>query len=166
MVPMSGHLPRGWHALLMSPRSERDLLVQVVKEVVGGVAQVEWLEPGDTGSAHARLHGTGGRVSHEGLGLDVPDAITMANQALSLLTSRRCMKQGSTSLGAASLFSRARTRTRYSMRWRLARAAVEYSAGGGYVEQESGLLGTRPVLVLQTTDGEWRIGKRSGTVAL
>ena len=50
MVKMSGHLPRGWHALLMSPGSERELLVQVVKEVVGGVAQVAWLAPGDTWS--------------------------------------------------------------------------------------------------------------------
>ena len=44
---------------------------------------------------------------------------------------------------------------------KLARAAVEYLTGGGHVEEERGLLGTQPVLVLHTDDGDWRIGKRS-----
>jgi hypothetical protein len=45
---------------------------------------------------------------------------------------------------------------------KLARAARAYLASGGQVEYKKGLRGTRPVLVLHTSDGEWRIGKRSG----
>lgn len=44
---------------------------------------------------------------------------------------------------------------------KLARAAVEYVAGRGRVEQARGLVGRRAVLVLRTVDGEWRIGRRT-----
>ena len=49
---------------------------------------------------------------------------------------------------------------------KLVRAALEYLTGGGHVEQEKQLLGTRSFLVLHTSDGDWRIGKRSGSIPL
>lgn len=47
---------------------------------------------------------------------------------------------------------------------KLARAAVAYLAGGGQVEQKRGPTGAQSVLVLHTSDGEWRIGRRSSKV--
>ena len=130
----------------MTSESDRDLLEQVVNEVVGAAAQVEWVEPGDSWSAHARLRDADARVSH-------------------VLTSPEC-QEARFEKPPCSVFILTSTdedEVREALA-KLARAAVEYSSGGGHVEQKKGLLGTRPVLVLRTTEGEWRIGKRSGTV--
>jgi hypothetical protein len=122
----------------------RALLEKVVNEVVGGDAQVGWLDPGDPWSAHARLVGAGGRVSHMLTSPEVQEA---------RFEEPRC------SVGILTGTDVDEVQEALA---KLARAAVVYSAGGGHVEHE-GVRGNRPVLVLRTTDGEWRIGKRSGT---
>lgn len=130
----------------MRSGSDRDLLEQVVHEVVEGSAQVEWVEPGGGWSAHARLRGVSGRVSH-------------------ILTSPEIQEARFEEPGCSvvTLTSTDEDVVHEALA-KLSRAAVEYSAGGGHVEQKKGLFGTRPVLVLHTADGEWRIGKRSGSV--
>jgi hypothetical protein len=129
----------------MRSGSERGPLEQVLNEVVEGAAQVEWVEPGDMWSAHARLRGASGRVSHILTSPEVQEArFEEPGCSVDILTST---DEDEVHEALA----------------KLARAAVEYSTGGGHVEQKKGLLGTRPVLVLHTTDGEWRIGKGSGS---
>jgi hypothetical protein len=129
----------------MSSGSERGQLEQVFNEVVGEAARVEWVEPGRDWSAHARLRGAHGRVSH-------------------ILTSPEIQEARFEDPGCsvAILTSTDEDEVHEALA-KLARAAVEYATGGGHVERTMGLLGTRPVLVLHTTDGEWRIGKRSGS---
>ncbi|WP_157622365.1 hypothetical protein [Nostocoides sp. Soil756] len=130
----------------MTSESHRALLEQVVHAVVGRAAQVEWVETGDGWSAHARLQGASGRVSHVLTSPELQEArfeeppcsvvivtTTDEDEVLEALT-------------------------------KLARAALEYSRGGGHVERRRGLVGTRPVLVLRTEEDEWRIGKRSGFI--
>ncbi|WP_404385016.1 hypothetical protein LL946_04015 [Knoellia locipacati] len=130
----------------MTSESDRDLLEQVVSEVVGGAAQVEWVEPADRWSAHARLRGADGHVSH---------VLTSPEWQEARFDEPRCC--------VVILTSTDEDETREALE-KLARAAVEYSSGRGHVERRKGLLGTRPVLVLRTTEGEWRIGKRSGSI--
>jgi hypothetical protein len=123
---------------------DRDLLERVVTAAVHGDTQVEWLDPGDRWSAHARLVGAGGLVSHVLTSPEVQEA---------RFEEPRC------SVGILTGTDVDEVQEALA---KLARAAVEYSAGGGHVEHER-VRGNRPVLVLRTTDGEWRIGKRSGT---
>lgn len=131
---------------LDSDRDHLDVLEQVVDEVVGRAAQVEWIEPGDGWSAHALLQGASGRICH-------------------LLTSPEC-QEARFEEPPCSVFILTSTDEDevYEALAKLARAAVEYSTGGGNVERRRGLLGTRTVLVLRTTEGEWRIGKGFGSI--
>lgn len=138
--------PEGWHALLMSSGTGRDLLRQVLCEVVGDAAQVEWVEPGGGWSAHARVRGTCGRVSHLLTSPEIQEARFEEPECMVVILTSPDEGEAQEALA------------------KLARAALEYSAGGGHVEHKKGVLGTRPILVLHTTDGEWRIGKRSGSI--
>ena len=124
----------------------RDLLEEVLRQVVGQDAQIEWVDEGREWSAHARLVGAGGLVSH---------VLTSGEIQMARFEDPPC--------STVILTSTDEDEVREALA-KLARAVAEYSAGGGHVVQRKGLFGTRPVLVLRTTEGEWRIGKRSGTI--
>ena len=130
----------------MSVGSDRGLLEQVLDDVVELAAQVEWMNPGSGWSAHAQLRGASGRVSHILTSPEIQEARFEEPPCSVVILTSTDEDEVHEALA------------------KLARAAVEYSAGGGHVEQKKGLFGTRPVLVLHTTDGEWRIGKRSGSL--
>jgi hypothetical protein len=114
----------GWHAQLMTSKSERGLLEHVVNKVVGGAAEVEWVEPGDSWSAHARLRGPSGRVSH---------VLTSPEWQEARFEESRCSVFILTSTDEDEV---------HEALAKPARAAVEYSTGGGHVEQKKGILGT------------------------
>jgi len=130
----------------MSSGTGGDLMEQVLNEVDEGAAQVEWVEPGGNWSAHVRLCGASSRVSHILTSPEIQEARFKEPECSVLILTSTDEDEVHVALV------------------KLARAAVEYSAGGGHVEQKKGVLGTPPVLVLRTTDGEWRMGKRSGSV--
>lgn len=128
----------------MLPDRHLGLLRQVVSDVVGNdAAEVEWMPPGDGWSAHARLRGSSGLVSH-------------------LLASPEWqeVRFEEPRSSAFILTSSDEDDVREALT-RLARAVVEYLAGRGEVEQAQGVLKTRSILVLRTSDGEWRVGRRS-----
>jgi hypothetical protein len=131
---------------LMTSDSHHALLEQVVEAVVGEAAQLEWVEPADGWSAHLRLQGEGGLVSH-------------------VLTSPE-LQQARFEEPPCSVFIITTTDEDEVLEalGKLARAALEYSRGGGHVERTRGLISIRRVLVLRTEEGEWRIGKRSGYI--
>jgi hypothetical protein len=139
---------RGWHARRMLPERDRDLLEEVVTHVVGSAAQVDWEPPERSWSAHARLRGETGLVSH---------LLTSPEWQEARFEEPRCSVFITTSTDEDDV--------RNTLA-KLARAALAYLAGDGLVEQERGLLGTRSVLVLHTDDGEWRIGERSSKVPI
>lgn len=130
----------------MTPEGPRSLLEQVVGAVVGGAAEVEWVEPGDGWTAHVRLHGAGGRLSHVLTSPEVQEARFDVPPCSVVIVTTTDEDEVLEALA------------------KLARAALEYSRGGGQVERARGVFGTRPVLVLRTEDGEWRIGKRSASI--
>lgn len=130
----------------MTSESHRALLEQVVDAVIGRAAQIEWVEPGDGWSAHARLKGASGRVSH---------VLTSPELQEARFEEPPCSVVILTSTDEDEVLEALA---------KLARAALEYSRVGGHVERRRGLFGTRPVLVLRTEEGEWRIGKRSGSI--
>lgn len=133
-----------WHSLNVPPDHELDLLRQVVRDIVGDdAAEVEWMSPGDGWSAHARLRGRPGLVSH---------LLTSAEWQEVRFEEPRC--------SAFILTSDEDDDVREALT-KLARAAVEYLAGRGQLEQAKGILKTRSILVLRTSDGEWRVGRRS-----
>ncbi|TGN63195.1 hypothetical protein EXE59_03960 [Nocardioides eburneiflavus] len=127
----------------MSLERDRGLLEQVVNDAVGGAAQVKWETPERSWSAQVRLRGATGLVSH---------LLTSPEWQEARFEEPRCSVFITTTTDEDDV--------RDSLA-KLARAAVEYLAGGGRVEKSRGLFGTRPVLVLRTDDGEWRIGNQS-----
>ncbi len=131
---------------LMTPESPRALLEQVVDAVIGRAAEVEWVEPGDGWSAHARLRGARGRLSHVLTSPELQEARFEKPPCSVVIVTTTDEDEVLEALA------------------KLARAALEYSRGGGHVERRRGLFGTSPVLVLRTEEGEWRIGKRSGSI--
>lgn len=131
---------------LMTSESHRAVLEQVVDAVVGGAANVDWVEPGGDWSAHVRLQGSSGRVSHLLTSPEVQQARFEAPPCSAVIVTTTDEDEALEALT------------------KLARAALEYSRRGGHVERRRGVLGRRPVLVLRTEEGEWRIGKRSGAI--
>lgn len=132
--------------MLVLPERDRDLLQQVVQDVVGATAEVEWQPLEDRWSAHVRLRGASGLVSH---------LLTAPEWHEARFEDPRCSVFITTSTDEDDV--------RGALA-RLARAAVEYLAGGGQVEEKQGLTGGQSVLILHASDGEWRIGKRSAKV--
>lgn len=130
----------------MLPERDRDLLEQVVHDVVGGAAQIEWETSDQSWSAHVRLRGANGLVCH---------VLTSPEWQEARFEEPRCSVFITTTTDEDDV--------RDTLA-KLARAAVEYLGGGGQVEQKRGLMGAQSVLVLRTSDGEWRIGKRSSKV--
>src|SRR5689334_24372160 len=108
---------RGWHALLMLPERDRDLLQQVVADVVGGAAQVEWLPPERSWSAHALLRGATGLVSH---------VLTSPEWQEARFEEPRCSVFITTTTDEDDV--------RDALA-KLTRVAVEYLSGGGQVEE-------------------------------
>ena len=131
------------HARTMPHERNRELLSQVVDEVVGTTAQVQWETPGPSWSAHVRLRGAAGRVSH---------VLTSPEWQEARFEEPRC---------SAFILTSTDENDVHDALEKLTRAAAEYLAGGGLVEERRGLFGVQRVLVLETVDGEWRIGKRS-----
>lgn len=124
---------------------DRALLEQIVADVVGSAAQVEW--PTDRSwSAHVRLRSSTGLVSH---------LLTSPEWQEARFEEPRCSVFITTTGDEDDV--------RNALE-KLARAAVEYLSGRCQVEHKRGLLGTRSTLVLHTDEGEWRIGQRSATV--
>lgn len=130
----------------MTSKSPRALLEQVVDAVVGRAAEVEWVEPREGWSAHARLHGASGLLSHMLTSPELQEARFEEPPFSVVIVTTTDEDEVLEALA------------------KLARAALEYSRGGGHVERRRGLFGTRQVLVLRTEEGEWRIGKRSGSI--
>lgn len=131
---------------MLSDGDRRDLLEQVVSEVAGDAAQVEWLTPGRSWSAHVRLRGATGLVGYLLTSPEWQEArfeephystflITVSDDADDVQTALR----------------------------RLARSVVTYVSGAGRFERSKGLHGSRTTLILDTEDGVWRVGKRSTT---
>lgn len=131
---------------LMTSESHGSLLEQVVDAVIGRAAQVEWVEPENGWSAHARLQGASGRVSHVLTSPELQEARFEASPCGVVIITTTDEEEVLEALA------------------KLARAALEYSKGRGHVERRRGVFGTRPVLVLRTEEGEWLIGKRSGSI--
>src|SRR2546423_1445602 len=100
----------------MLPDRDRGLLEQIVTDVVGSAAQVEWLPPESNWSAHALLRDPSGLVSH-------------------VLTSPE-WQEARFEEPRYSVFITTTTHeddVRCTLT-RLARVAVEYVSGGGQVE--------------------------------
>ena len=133
-----------WHPrLVLSDSDRRDLLEQVVSDVAHDGVEVEWLTSKGW-SAHARLQGASGLVGY-------------------LLTSPEWQEARFTE-PRRSTFLIADGSDREDVQKaleRLARAVVAYISGNHNVEHKRGLLGTRTTLVLDTSDGLWRLGKRT-----
>jgi hypothetical protein len=133
-----------WHSrLMLSDRDRRDLLEQVLANLVGGSAQVEWLTS-EGWSAHARLRGATGLIGY-------------------LLTSPE-WQEARFEDPHRSAFMITDSDDEHDVRRaleRLASAVIAYLSGAHEVEHQRGLLGTRTTLVLHTEDGLWRIGKRT-----
>jgi hypothetical protein len=130
----------------MQSERDRDLLEQVVTEVVGSAAPVVWQPPERSWSAHARLPGATGLVSH---------LLTSPEWQEARFEQPRC---------SVFILTTTDEDDERDALAKLARAAVEYLGGGGQIEHERGLFRRRSVLVLHTDDGEWRIGKRSSKI--
>jgi hypothetical protein len=130
----------------MPGERNRNLLEQVISEVAGNAIRVEWVEPEDGWAAHARLRGARDRVSH---------LLTAPELQEARFEEPRCSVLILTSTDEDEV---------HEALAKLTRAVLKYSAGGGHIEHKRGLFGTRTVLVLHTSDGEWRIGKRSGSI--
>jgi hypothetical protein len=120
------------------------MLDQVVTDVVGAAAKVEWMTPDRSWSAHVRLRSPAGLVSYLLTSPEWQEARFEEPHCDVLL-----ITDGEDEDDVRSGLER------------LARAAVEYLSGRGRVERKRGLFGTRTTLVLHTVDGEWRIGRRS-----
>jgi hypothetical protein len=126
----------------MLQEPDRDLLQQVITDVVGSAAEVEWLPPERKWSAHVLLRGATGMVSH---------VLTSPEWQEARFEEPRCSVFVTTTTDEEDVRDALVKPTR---------AALEYLTGRGQVEQQRGLTGTRPVLVLHTDNGEWRIGER------
>ena len=131
---------------VMTPESPRDLLEQVVDAVVGGAVEVEWVVTGNGWVAHARLEGAQGHISHVLTSPEVQEARFEEPPCSVVIVTTTDEDEVLEALA------------------KLTRAAVEYSRGGGHLERRRGMFGTRPVLVLHTEEGEWRIGRRAGSI--
>ena len=130
----------------MSGERNRGLLERAVREAPEGVVQLTWVDPGDGWAAHVRLRGASGRVAHVLTSPEVQEArFEEPSCSVCILTST----DEDEVLEALA---------------KLARAVFEYSSGGGHVEPTQGRFVSGPVLVLHTADGEWRIGRRSGSI--
>jgi DivIVA domain-containing protein len=121
----------------------RDLLEQVISNVVGEQAHVEWLAP-EGWSAHARLQSASGQVGY---------LLSSPEWQEARFEDPRCSTFLITDGDDEDDVRRALER--------LARAVTAYLSGHHQVENKRGLLGTRTTLVLHTEDGLWRIGKRT-----
>lgn len=124
---------------------DRALPADVVADVVGAAAEAEWVTPTDGWSARARLHSATGLVSHLLTSLEWQEARFEDPRCCVLILTTTEEDDVRAALA------------------KLARASAAYLAGGGHVERRRGLFGTRSSLVLHTADGEWRIGRRSGS---
>jgi hypothetical protein len=129
---------------MLSDSDRCDLLQEVLANIVGDRAQVEWLTP-EGWSAHARLRGTTGLVGY---------LLTSPEWQEARFEEPHCSTFMITDSNDERDVRRALER--------LARAVIAYLSGAHEVKHKRGLLGTRTTLVLHTEDGLWRIGKRTG----
>ena len=111
----------------------------------GGTAEVDFLSPGDSWCAHARLR-SAALVSH---------LLTAGEWQEARFEEPRC--------GVLILTTTDEDDVRTALN-KLAQACVEYLQGRGRIERKRGLVGLRTHLVLQTNEEEWRIGRRSPVV--
>lgn len=126
-------LPRGAH---------RDLLEQVVAEVISDAVQVEWLTSANW-SAHLRVCSPSGLVGHVLTSPEWQEARFAEPH-----TSAFILTDGSDLEDAREALQR------------LARVVNAYVCGNYKIEHTRGLFGTRTTLVINTADGVWRIGRR------
>jgi hypothetical protein len=128
---------------MLSDSDRRDLIQEVLANLVGDRAQVEWLTP-DGWSAHARLRGTTGLVGYLLTSPEWQEArFEEPHRSTFMITDSNDERDVRRALE------------------RLARAVIAHLSGAHEVERKRGLLGTRTTLVLHTEDGLWRIGNRT-----
>ena len=126
---------------MLSDSDRRDVLHEVISEVVPTGVGVEWLASEDW-SAHARLQGVTGLVGYLLTSPEWQEArFVEPHRSAFILTD-----------GAD------RDDVQEALR-RLARAVVAYICRDYRVERKRGLFGVRTTLVIETTDGPWRVGK-------
>ena len=141
---MSGRPPESLaSSVVLSDSDRRDLLEQVVSDVVPKEVEVEWLTS-EAWSAHGPRQGATGLVGYLLTSPEWQEArFTEPHRSTFLITD-----------------SSDRDDIRKALE-RLARAVAAYISGNHEVEHKRRLLGIRTTLALHTPDGIWRIGKRA-----
>lgn len=125
----------------MSGNHDSGLAAQVVNDVAGESVQVMFFAPDLHWTSHVRFDGSSGHPCH---------LLTTSEWLQVQFAEPRC------SLYVVRAPDDDVVLTDLS---RLVRVCVEYVNGGGRVEYRLGLSGRRRILVVRTSDGEWRVGR-------